>query len=435
MYCEKCGMLNEDDAKFCVGCGESLLNEIQNDSNSSTAVQQKQKKAEANQSTKETKVKLNKKTVIIFLVALVILITGCIVGVTLSKRVNIANYIDYDKVTFSGYEEHVNININEIEKNIVDYKNLSIALLGYEDDYFDLDYCYDLISVEVSVNNIVIDAGENYYDAKNGDKIKVVIKPNYEKINKLFAKNKKLVGRKSITKEIEIGGLDKITSFDPFNCIKAVYRNESGGNIYYQPVESEIKINNHYSMKLNENVINLNSLDDNGNDFALRIDCSDEYTTVGKTVTINIEDNNAINYGLKLSKSSKDYTMNLYKTFEKSDINILSKSQLDTITASAKLALGDLSSSDSVKLNSVYITNDDFYIIFENENSDRKFNVVLFDFGNIYKDNENNIIYIAEYSEEYGGPYRFTYTYSNIQEFEDSHSYFNDLSKVTIKGE
>lgn len=153
MYCEKCGMLNEDDAKFCVGCGESLLNEIQNDSNSSTAVQQEQKNAEANQSIKETKVKLNKKTVIIFLVALVILITGCIVGVTLSKQVNIANYIDYDKVTFSGYEEHAYLDIDEVKENIIDYDTVSNLLTGESNWYSNFDYDDGLIDTKMYIND------------------------------------------------------------------------------------------------------------------------------------------------------------------------------------------------------------------------------------------------------------------------------------------
>lgn len=433
MYCEKCGMLNEDDAKFCVGCGESLLDEIQNDSNSSTAIQQEQKKEEANQSIKETMVKLNKKTVVIFFVVLVLLITGCIGGVALSKRVNIANYIDYSNIYFTGYEEHAYLDIDEVKENIIDYDTVSNLLTGESNWYSNFDYDDGLIDTKMYINGKEID--NDYFNANNGDKFKIVIKPNYEKINKAYAKKKKLVGNKVITKEIEVSGLEKTTSFNPFDCIKAVYRNEDGGSIYYQPSDEEIKINDNYTMSLEGNAIKATCLDDSANNFSLILNCSDEYTTVGKTVTIEIEDDDIIDYGLKISQYSKDYTMNLYKTFKKSDIDILSKEQLNTITNSAKLALGELSSSDSVKLNSVYITDSDFYIVFENESSDRKFNVVSFDFWNIYKDHENNIIYIAEYSEGYDNPYELSYTCSSIQEFEDSHSFFGDLSKVTIKGE
>jgi hypothetical protein len=430
MYCEKCGMLNEDDAKFCVGCGEELIDEISENNEVMSKIQEEFSNSETISLTnKEKTVKINTKTIIIIVVVIALVIVGTVFGTFMSKRVNIEKYINTSSAEFTGYEGDAEADIYDI----IDFDSLTDELIDEDDntDSYDIEEC---VKIKTYFNDKKIDLGDYDLNLKNGDVIKVEITPNYKKINKKYAHKKKLVGSKTISEEIKVSGLNEVLKIDPFECIKGVYRNEDGSDVFYLPTDEPIKINDEYTMSLNKNCITIHSSNEDVSGEKLYLDCSDTYTTVGKTVTISIDDNVLANETLELTQTSKDFTMNLYKTFENSDINKLSKEQFDSIINSAKNALGDKATSSSVKFNSFYMSDGAFYIVFENENSDRKYSIVQLYFGYIYKNSENNIIYIPKNNEEFDNNYRLFSTYSDIKDFEED-SLYGQLTKVTIKGE
>lgn len=153
--------------------------------------------------------KKSQKKIIILIFSVAIIAIGIVVPVHFRNSINIENYVRKDLIVngFNGYGKISENDIIEEDKLIDD--------LGRE--YYEQlcrnssDPIEDSISIDIDKTDKL----------SNGDKVTVTISVNYDRINSNDF-NKKLHGKKTITKTCIVSGLINPVTIDPFKAIEQV---------------------------------------------------------------------------------------------------------------------------------------------------------------------------------------------------------------------
>ena len=157
------------------------------------------------------------KLICIIAGAVVAAIVAIIVIVTLSSRVNAEKFVN-EKPVFEGVSGYGSVDYD----GFYDYKGLEEAL-GKSKLYSSSDELNELVEAfgGIGLSNYIDVDVDKSDELKNGDKVTVTIKVDYDGINKLKFQ-KKLVGDEVFTKEYTVSGLQEPVSFDPFEAVTSV---------------------------------------------------------------------------------------------------------------------------------------------------------------------------------------------------------------------
>lgn len=247
MFCEKCGNAIEDDAVFCMSCGEKVNFDIPPSVEDNMMV--------------TTKKPLNKKmiAIITFFSAVLIVLVSVICINSLSK-VNAEDFINKE-IKFSGFNGYGTVQVEDV----IDY-NAIIKALGCDSDSQHANYMFFTEYIDVSIPNS---------NLSNGKTITATISINYDAINQLDFK-KKLVGNDIITHEYTVSGLSNTIEINPFDIIESVCIYNSG--TYSASIIYNFKSD--YKMEYADGEIFCVPNKDNYNSFDVQKLNGDEYETV-----------------------------------------------------------------------------------------------------------------------------------------------------------
>lgn len=159
--------------------------------------------------------------------AAVILIAVIAIIAVSSRFVNIEDYVA-DSITFSGYDGYGEVDTSL--SDLIDFDRLYTDM-GFNDMSLSDDFLTMLeaeLVLEDSVD-ISTDNGDSE-NLKNGDIVTYTFTVDYDTINALDGRKKKLKGKETFTREYEVTGLGEVTELNPFEAVEQVVVSGSSGD-------------------------------------------------------------------------------------------------------------------------------------------------------------------------------------------------------------
>lgn len=216
MYCGKCGTENANDAKFCRGCGQALVNEsVKKEAENSaveTQVGAKKVNPEVIGQLLEKVKKLPKKAVLGIVGVVVILVIVICLALNMSTTINLDKYVTIEATGYDGYGNvSAKIDWDAIEEKYGDKISFTSkakteygGFLGY------------MTPIDVLKDSIKVEFSEKDY-LENGDKVEYTWNIDAEITEYIECKIKSNGGT------YEVSTLEEVGTFDAFADLEVTF--------------------------------------------------------------------------------------------------------------------------------------------------------------------------------------------------------------------